>query len=984
VNVRQSRLLEDLAGTFRGELRCDRLTNALYASDGSLYQVTPFAVAFPKDRDDVITLAKYANEQRIPLIARGAGTGVAGESLGDGLVVDFSRNMHQILQIDAETVRVEPGVVHQQLNERLRPLGRYFPPDPANTATTTIGSMLALDAAGSHSVRVGSMRDHAQSLEIVTAAGDCFEAGRETLAQFSESLTTQPDTSSGVKQAILRRLTRLLKDHAQLITERQPVEIFRNRAGYFLRGVLDGQTLNLPRMLVGSEGTLALFTAATLHTSPLPAHRGVLLFVFESLETAAQTVQTVAAQQPSACDLIDRRLLSLARETDIRFESMIPDTAEAALIIEQTGYSESQIRQRLDMLKLAVKELGLSVAVAFESAIPAEVDWLWTLPHRVVPHLNRLRGQDRPVPFVEDFAVPPAVLHEFLVRAQRVLQQHEVTGSIYAHAAAGQVHLRPFLPLPTPADGPRLEAIAHDLCTTVLSLGGTISGEHGLGLARSAYLEEQYGPLYRVFREIKQLFDPQGLLNPDKVITADRHLTGRHLRPVPPAAVVETVNLQLHWSPDQMSDVAMSCNGCGNCKSQEPGLRMCPFFRESPGEDRSPRAKANAVREVVSGLLPWHELASTDFKRLADLCFNCKQCQRECPASVDIPHLMVEAKAQHVQSQGLSKAEWVLTRIPAWLPWLSRWSPILNPLMNSPRARWFLERITGIASERRLPPIAHKPFLQSAPKSWFEDRYSPRDARPVIYFVDHVANAHDPQLALAFGRILEHHGFTVHVPRNQLPAGMAAFSSGDLETARADAERNVQILAEFARDGCPIVCTEPSAAVCLKYDYPLLIDHPDAQLVADQVQDAGQFLKNLHAQGKLRQDFQPIRGRAIYHTPCHIKTLSHESALAEIVSWIPGLDVHRIEAGCSGMAGVFGLQRRNFEQSLAIGRDLLGRLHGEPWDFGLTECSSCKWQMEQTVDRPTVHPLKLLALSYGLMPEIADRLRPNPRRLLTS
>ncbi len=984
MNVRQSRLLEDLSGVFRGELRCDRLTTSLYATDGSLYQITPFAVACPRDREDVVTLVRYASDQRIPIFPRGAGTGVAGESLGDGLVIDFSRHMNRIHQIDAETVRVEPGVVHQQLNQQLRALGRYFPPDPANTSTTTVGSMLALDAAGSHSVRVGSMRDHAVSVELVTAAGDCFEAGVESLAlPKSEELGTG-DRAIEIKQAMARRLGRLIRDHEALIAERQPVTIFRNRAGYFLRGVVQGQTLNLTRMLVGSEGTLGLFTAATLHTSPLPAHRGALLLIFHNLEAASQAVQTVAQQQPSACDLIDRRLLSLARETDPRFAAMIPDDAEAALLVEQTGYNERQIRQRLDMLKAAVHDLPSAGNVAFEAETPAQVDWLWTLPHRVVPLLNRLRGQERPVPFVEDFAVPPPALHEFLVRAQKVLQQHEVTGSIYAHAAAGQVHLRPFLPAPHPEDAGRLEAIAHDLCTTAIALGGTISGEHGLGLARSAFLEEQYGQLYRIFREIKQIFDPQHLLNPDKVITADRHLTGRNLRLLPSDNGHETVPLQLRWTPEILTDAAHSCNGCGSCRTQEPGSRMCPFFRTHAAEERSPRAKANAMRQFATGQLPWHELASSEFKELADLCFNCKQCHRECPATVDVPHLMIEAKAQHVQAQGLSRAEFVLTRIPAWLPSLSRWSPIINRLLNSRLARGVMERLLGIARNRRLPPIARHPFLTSGPAAWFDPERMNSTRRPVIVFVDHVANAHDPQLAIAFCRILEHHGIPFYIPRDQLPAGMAAFTSGDLETARADAERNVHLLAEFAREGCPIVCLEPSAAVCLKLDYPLLLDHPDTALVAGQVQEAGEFLRKLHAEGKLKSDFQPVKATAAYHTPCHIKTLTRESSLAEICGWIPGVELHKIEAGCSGMAGIFGLQSKNYEQSLAIGQGLMSRLREQPWDFGLTECSSCKWQMEQAVDTPTLHPLKLLALAYGVLPEVRDRLRPNHRRLLTT
>ncbi|MFO0920037.1 MAG: FAD-binding oxidoreductase, partial [Planctomycetaceae bacterium] len=400
MNVRQSRLLEDLAGLFRGEIRCDRVTTSLYSTDGSLYQITPFGVAFPLDRDDVVTLVRYAAEQRIPLIPRGSGTGVAGESLGDGLIVDFSRHLRRIESLDGDRVTVGAGVVHQELNHWLRAHGRYFPPDPANTATTTVGSMLALDAAGSHSVRVGSVRDHVHQLELVTASGDVFSTGQESLAQLQEWIPPDVAPPQQTKRLILRRLARLLREHRQLIAERQPIALFRNRAGYFLRGVLSEHALNLPRLLVGSEGTLALFTEATLHTAPLPAHRGALLLVFEGLESAAAAVQTVALQQPSACDLIDRRLLSLARDTDPRFAAVIPASAEAALLVEQTGYSARQVLERLNMLKLAVRELPHPGSVSFETGDPAQVDWLWTLPHRVVPVLNRLGGHVRPVPFV--------------------------------------------------------------------------------------------------------------------------------------------------------------------------------------------------------------------------------------------------------------------------------------------------------------------------------------------------------------------------------------------------------------------------------------------------------------------------------------------------------------------------------------------------------------------------------------------------------
>ena len=428
--------------------------------------------------------------------------------------------------------------------------------------------------------------------------------------------------------------------------------------------------LNLPRLLVGSEGTLALFTAATLHTSPLPAHRGVGLLLFGRLESALNVVQALIAQQPSACDLLDRRLLSLGRESDPRFEQLIPQSAEAGLIVEQTGYTESQVRQRIRMAFDAARHVDASSRLAAEAYSPDEIDLLWSLPQRVVPNLTRIAGESRPLPFIEDIAVPPAVLRDVLRQAQTVLQKHRVTASLYAHAASGQIHLRPFLPMPTAADGPAMEALARELYEVVLAVGGTISGEHGDGLPRTAFLRTQYGPLYKVFREVKEIFDPRHLLNPGKIVSDDPHLTVKDFRPTPvvtssepdesgtttaisqltpatetAAPAVPLVGLQLRWTAEAVAEEALRCNGCGVCRTQDPGSRMCPFFRAAPREEASPRAKANAVRTYVSGFLDAADLSGEEMKRLANLCFNCKQCELECPSNIDVPHLMIEAKA---------------------------------------------------------------------------------------------------------------------------------------------------------------------------------------------------------------------------------------------------------------------------------------------------------------------------------------------------
>jgi FAD/FMN-containing dehydrogenase/Fe-S oxidoreductase len=982
MDARQTRLVEDLAGVFRGELACDQISTSLYASDGSLHQITPMAVACPLDGDDLATLVTYAAEQNLPLVARGAGTSVGGEALGSGIIVDFARHMNAIEHVNDQTVRVQPGVVHSVLNRTLAKTGRCFAPDPSNSATTTIGSMLALDAAGSHSIRIGSTRDHVISIDAMLASKARFTAELEPL----NHLAADGSNGSLAKREIVSQLAILLAEYAELIGEKQPASLPRNRAGYFLRGALTPTHLNLAKLLVGSEGTLALFTSAT--------HRGAMLISFGSLEGAVQAVTNIAVDRPSACDLLDRRLLTLARETDTRFERLLPANAEAAILVEHVGFSENEVAGKLTSLAKRLGELTDSGATAFVARTLEELDFLWSLPLRVVPLLNGVRTpSSSPLPFVEDISVPPEALEEFVVRMRRILQRHEVTASLYSHAAVGQLHIRPFLPRPTLHDGPRLEALARDLYHAALSLGGSISGEHGLGLSRTAFLRSQYGELYRVFQQVKDLFDPQHLLNPGKVLSDDPHLTVHHLRPVPAIEVDPASNgkpapqlydLQSNWTAVEMSAEAASCHGCGACRTQEPETRMCPFFRAAPAESRSPRAKANAVRAVFDGRVPTHDLASTEMRKVADLCFNCKQCEDECPNHVDIPRLMIETKAQYLSSNGPRTSEWFLSRVHSWGNFLCGISWLVNPILGNSFSRWVLERTFGVAADRRLPPLARRPFLKAARREWTAQPASVRNGQPVIYFVDHFANFHDPELATAFVRILEFNGQKVHVPTRQLPSGMALISMGDFDAARQIAEANIRVLADFAREGSPIVCTEPAAAVCLKYEYPKLVNHPDAAVVAAAVVEAGAFLMGLRRNGQLRTEFNELPLTATYHTPCHLKSLGPSTPLADLCSLIPSFTALRPENGCSGLAGTFGLTREHFQESLDIGRDLIERMRADDHQLGLTECSSCRMQMEQRTPTPTLHPLKVLALAYGLMPEIQRRLKPNTRRRTTT
>ncbi len=937
---------------------------------------------------------QYAAEKHIPVHARGAGTGVAGESLGPGLVLDFSKFLRRIVRIEADTVRVQPGMVHERLNAQLRLRGRLFGPDPANSAVTTIGSMIALDASGSRWLKYGSVRRHIRSLQVVLADGQLIELDRAPLVGGAS------EDPLPRKRDLVNRLAALLTEQAEVIRAHQPKGPLR-RCGYNLADVLTADHLDLAGLLAGSEGTLALITEATLATQPLPRHRGVALLLFESLEKASRAAQEILAAGPSACDLMDRRHLSIAREGEIRFDLLIPAETEAFLLVEYEGDDPREVRDQMHRLVDDIcqqRRLAFGARQAFDQE---ETDLFWRLAHKSQPLLYRVKGRSRPVPVVEDVAVPPEMLAAFLVRMQNVLKRQQITASLLCHAGQGQLHIQPFLDLDDPADVQRMRQVAEELYQEVFDVGGTISGEHAYGLSRTPFLARQVGPLYDVLRRVKQIFDPAGVLNPGKIVGDDPDLLTRYLRPAlnpaaplppqpsqPPEPAEEDspklrdlVELQLNWDPARVNDVTAACNRCGECRSQAPEVRMCPIFRFAPAEEASPRAKANLIRGFVTRGVELGRLGSEEFKDVADLCVHCHSCRLECPAGVDIPRLMREGKAAYVAANGLRFSEWVVTRLDLVSALASRVAPLANWALRNRQARWLMEKTLGIAQGRKLPRVTARSFLRRAARRRL-NRLARRSPQKVLYFVDTYANYHDPQLGEALVAVMKHNGVAVYVPAEQEPAGMASLACGALEHARRLARRNVTILAEAVRQGYHVVATEPAAAVCLVHEYPQLLDDDDARLLAAHSSEACTFLWKMHTLGTLQLDLRPINAVLGYHAPCHLKALGVGLPGVNLLSLIPGLRVHQIERGCSGMAGTFGLLHKNYRSSLRAGWGLISRLRDPALQAGVTECSACKIQMEQGTTKPTIHPVKLLALSYGLMPELATLLTTPGEELL--
>ncbi|HLA84767.1 MAG TPA: FAD-linked oxidase C-terminal domain-containing protein [Thermoguttaceae bacterium] len=990
LDVQSERIQGDLRGLVSGEVRCDDLFCQLYAGDGSIYEIRPLGVVRPRSTADVTATLQYAAEKNIPVHARGAGTGAAGGALGPGLILDFSRHLHRVVASGEDWVRAQSGVALERLNSHLRRGGRHFAPARSGRPVSTLGGAIAVNTGGSHWPRYGSTRRHVRRVQVVLADGHVIDAGREPLV---DGKSNDPDPR---KRELIDQLASALTTHSAMISRRgsdRPVD----RCGYHVRGVLQSDSLDLAGLITGSEGTLGLVTEATVGTEPLSRHHAVALLLFDSLDRAIQAAPYIAARRPAACDLLDRRTLSLARDSDIRFHVLIPPQAEAVLVVEQDGENAEAVHEGLAQL---VEEIHHRRRLAFgarEAFDQEEVDLFWALAARIQPALSRLEGSARPVPVIDDIAVPTESLSEFLVRSQNVLKRHHVTACLSGHVLTGQLDFQPFLDLGHPADVQKMRRITEELYDEVILLGGTISAHRGYGLVRTPFVQRQSGALYDVFREIKRIFDPGNVLNPGKIVEGRWSQFTRDLRPVPavsrskdvadeegrPEELRDLVELQLNWDPARVAEPVDNCSGCGDCRTQSPPRRMCPLFRVAQAEEASPRAKANLIRGVLTGRLELGSLSTDEFKRIADLCFSCHMCRGECPSEVDIPRLIAEGKGAYVAAKGLRLADYAMTRLDRLVTVAGLMPRVANRVLRGRQMRWLLEKTLGIAQGRKLPPLARPSFLRRAAQRRLTKPRRQRELK-VAYLVDTYVNHHDPELGEVLLAILKHHDVSVYVPPKQRPAGTTAIAYGDLDYARRLAQRNTAVFAEAVRQGYHVVTTEPAATLTLRREYLDLLDDDDARLVAENTSDACHYLWTLHTKGQLLLDLNPIHATIAYHLPCRLAAQGVGAPGENLLRLIPGLSVQRIDAGCSGMGGTFGLRARNYRTSLRIGWGLIAALRDPRIHAGATECSTCKMQMEQGTVKPTIHPIKLLALAYGLMPERNAILTTPGKELLTT
>lgn len=958
MDEQQVRIRDDLRDVTTGDILVEDLERAAFATDASLLEVQPVAVVAPRTQEELVGVIKYAAESGLKIHPRGAGTGLAGESLGAGLVVDTSRYLTRVIAIGPESVRVEPGARWSTLSQALAPSGRMFAPDPVSGARCTIGGMIATDAAGPHALRYGATADHVLRLKLALGDGDVVEVGAEP--------RDAPQPADGPLGRLVSEVSSLLAEHANDIVAEQPAGLLKP-GGYRLRGILTETHVDLARLLVGSEGTLAIVLEAELATLPVPRRRGLLIAAFASLEAAAHAVVESLEYLPSACELLDRRLIALIRDASPIAAKWLPENAEAVLMLEQEGSSAENVRDRVKLMGNRLERVKRLAIGTVELYREQELAQCWEARNRATPRLALASGALQPLPLIENAAVPPQRLPEFLKAVQDVMKKRGVTASYAAHAGIGVLHTRPLLDPGRPEHRRLMGVLAEDVLNAALKLGGTNNGEHGVGLLRSGFLAKQYPRLTPVFARLKSIFDPHNFLNPGRLVGATPGFPIDLLRSSAVGAE-SPIKPELLWNDLPIVESVERCNGCGACMTTNPAARMCPSFRAFGTEASAPRSKANLLRQALSGGLGVKVISTADFREIANYCVHCKMCKGECPSEVDISKLMLEAKAAHVAEQGMNWTDWFFSRLDSWARWGSANAVFANFLLSRRSTRFLAERFFGLSRHRRLPRFHHRTFLRRAALRGWTRKPRSNEPRPrVALLVDLYVNHLDPRLGECAVRVLEHHRRRVYVPPDQVGSGMAPLAHGDLEAARAKLERNIGIFAELAREGYDIVTPEPSAAVMFRDEAKNLVADPDLRLLAERTFEFSEYLALLAERGELRGDLAETPLAIGYHEPCHLRAISPVAPIANLMSRIPKLRLVPMNLGCSGMAGTYGLRANGFQASLTAGEPMLRRLSQPDIHFGMTQCGACRMQMEQGSGKRTLHPAHWFAVAYGLV-----------------
>ena len=954
-----------------GDVQFDAFTRGRYATDASHYQIMPLGVVAPRSVKEVEHALAIAREEGASALARGAGTSQAGQAINSSLVIDCSKYLDHLIALDVRGRRcvVEPGIVLDELNRRLKPHGLWFPVDISTASRATIGGMVGNNACGARSLRYGNTRENVLSIDAVMADG--------MVAHFGP---VAPDLSDLAPASPLlplaRDLLQIAAGEAGEIEARFP-KVQRRVGGYNLDSLTPGRNeLNLAHILVGSEGTLAFSTRIELKLSPLLGRRAVGACHFGSFFAAMDAAQHIIKLAPIAVELIDRTMLDLAREIAMfrpTIKAVVRGDPEAVLFVEFAEDDQYHNLRRLMELKELMGALGFAwnksgakwggMVEVYDPKLQTAISETRTAGLNI---MMSMKEEGKPVSFVEDCAVPVEHLAEYTSKLTDIFAKRGTRGTWYAHASVGCLHVRPVLNLRLEHDVKAMRAIAEEAFDMVLAYKGSHSGEHGDGIVRSEFHEKMFGArLVHAFEQVKERFDPKGLYNPGKIVRAPK-FDDRRLFRYAPTYRAEHIRSHLDWSAypgagNGFQGAVEMCNNNGACRALTGGV-MCPSYRVTRDERDVTRGRANTLRLAITGQLGEDALTSDEMAETLRLCVSCKACRRECPTGVDVARMKIEVQAARVAKRGLSLHERLIGHLPRYAPLAAKWPRLANMRNNVPRLRLWSERYAGLSARRSLP-------------RWRGDRWreptrvpSP-EARPVVFFADTFNRYFEPENIEAALAVLAAAGYGVHLPKpadggRPLCCGRTFLAVGLIDEARREAERCATALAPFLGRGIPFIGLEPSCMLGFRDEIPALVQGEEGRRLAAHALLFEEFLAREAKAGELELSLKPVAKRALLHGHCHQKSFAAMAAVEAVLSLVPELSVESIDSSCCGMAGAFGYGADTIDASFRMAElSLLPAVRKAGADaLVVADGTSCRHQIRDGSGREALHAARVLAL----------------------
>jgi len=942
----------ELKKRIEGDVRFDRYSRVLYSTDASIYQIEPVGVVVPRHKGDVQAVIELANKLDVSVLPRGGGTSLAGQAVGHSIVLDFSKYMRNVLEVNQEELwcRVQPGLVQDELNAHVRAMGLQFGPDTSTANRATIGGMIGNNSSGAHSLTYGKTLDHVIELTVLLADGS--EVVLKDLLPQEVEKRSRADTIEG---RACREVFRLAQQHKNEILARYP-KIMRRVSGYNLDEFVKAQPFNLSRVIVGSEGTLATVVEAKMRLVPKPKWTAMDVIHFDDDIEALECAQLILQTHPYAMESTDKMVLNLARGNieQSRRLGFVQGTPDSLLMVEYAGETEAEVKEQVDKLEEVRKreKIGYAATLAFK---PEEVKAIWGVRKAGLGLLLGIKGDKKPIAFVEDTAVAPEKLPQFIRRFREVVARHDTVAGYYGHCSVGCMHIRPLINLKEQSEMHKMVSIANAISDLVLEFNGAMSGEHGDGLARSHFNAKLFGPaIYDAFRQIKRAFDAKNLMNPGKIVDAPAMTESLKISPrYQPWEPRTTLNFAAQGG---FARAVEMCSGMAECRKKLDGT-MCPSYMGTLDEEHSTRGRANALRNAISGRAPQEEFTGKRLYDVMDLCLECKACKAECPSNVDMAKLKYEFLDHYYRANGLPLRNRIFGAIESLNRLGSSLAPVSNWIANSSLNRWLMEILVGIDRRRPLPQFAGRTF-----ESWFRKHETPKEAEKgdVVLFHDTFNNYNTPHVAIAATRFLERSGYRVLLADKKC-CGRPMISKGMLNQAKENAAWNIEKLAPYAEKRVPIVGLEPSCLLTLRDEYPEFVGTEAARKVAENSFLFEEFIIREQKEKRLMLPSNSGGKKVLLHGHCHQKALVGTAPTTAMLKAV-GYEVSEVDSGCCGMAGSFGFEKEHYDLSTKIAnRRLVPAVNATAPEITIVAPGiSCRQQIEHLTGRKAKHPAELI------------------------